>query len=476
MLSLSEIAEATGGDWRNREEAEINGFSIDSRTVSPGDFFITLPGDTTDGEAHLDEGFDRGAVGALVGFKLDDPAFPNLIGVDDRESGFLKMASYYRSRFSVPIVGITGSWGKTTTKEVIASILSRTGTIHKSPGNFNTEYGLPLSLLRMNEETDFGVFELGLQYPGDIEVLSQVLKPTVGLITGIGRVHLKNFDGREQLAREKFRLTEGMEEGATVLLNGDSDFVGGDFMKVGLGEVKPVLYSVEGSAEVRYNAGDIELDGLNGISFSLATEWRGGPRTEKAIRLHSSLLSRANVYNALAGASLALEMGIEEDKIKDGVKVDPLSQRLEPIQFTGGSIINDTYNANPSAVRNALHLLADLDTSGKKILVLGDMLELGPRSSQLHRELAPDVRNSGTDLLLGFGRNVKFLCDELPAVDEEVERDETGPKARWFRGKGELQEYLRENIEGDDNVILVKGSRGMRMEEVVDYLTESGTE
>ncbi|MFW6049154.1 MAG: UDP-N-acetylmuramoyl-tripeptide--D-alanyl-D-alanine ligase [Candidatus Bipolaricaulota bacterium] len=469
MLSLQDIAHTTGGDWHNQERSEITGFSIDSRTISPGEFFITLPGERTDGEDHLEEAYSRGASGALVNSNLGDDRFPNLIGVSDRKSGLLNMATYYRTRFSITIVGITGSWGKTTTKEVIGSILSTVGVTHKSPGNFNTEYGLPLSLLNMDEDVDFGVFELGLQYPGDIGTLSKVLKPTIGLITGIGRVHLQNFRGRKHLAREKFRLAEGMEEGSTVLINEDSDLVDVHRLSNQLSDKRIVPYSVEGAGMARYRAREIDLMGLNGLSFTLRE--RGGGH--EPLRLKSHLLSKANVFNVLAGASVGLELGIGRRKVVAGVDIAPLPQRLQPIKFAGGTVLNDSYNANPSAIKNALHLLSTLETSGIKVVALGDMLELEPRAKQLHAGLATDVLASGADLLLGTGQNVKSLCDKLSSMNVGRKDLDSLPDTKWFRSKAKLQEHLGRSLEGDDNLVLVKGSRGMEMEKVVNYLTNS---
>lgn len=469
MLDLSQIENATGGCLVNHQASEVGGFSIDSRTITEGEFFIPLPGSRTDGHRFLRDAFEKGAAGALVNSKeYIDEDYSNLIVVEDTEQALLDMARCYRTSFDIPTVGVTGSWGKTTTKELIFSILSTEGRVHKSPGNYNTEYGLPLAILEMEEDVEFAVFELGLQYPGDLETLSKVLIPTHGLVTGAGRVHLENFHDVEEVAREKLKITEGMTPGSKVLINGDSSALRRESRnKEGFNFYK---YGIESERYHRYYASDLKIKGIQGLEFRLNLNKKKGDLPANTdlspLTLETELTSMANVYNALAAASLSLELGLERPSIMEGVHLEPLPQRLEPKPFARGTVIDDTYNANPAATRNALELLANL-RDGRKFFVFGDMMELGDESSRLHRDLATQVRSAGVGKVLAVGQFTKALVDELNTnTNDHV----SAPEAEWFESKDSLIERLEKVMRGEDNLILVKGSRSMEMEKVVDYL------
>jgi len=466
MFGPGELAEATQGRLFNCEDQKISGFSIDSRTLDEGEFFIPLPGSSTDGHYFLDEAFRKGAIGAFVSSEdyLSDE-FENLILVEDTEKALLQAAAAYRKNFEIPIIGVTGSWGKTTSKELLASILSRTGSVHRSPGNYNTEYGLPLALLEMPETTDYGVFELGLQYPDDVGKLSKVLSPTHGLITGVGKAHLEHFRGVEEIAREKLKLTEGMEEGSVLIINGDAGPLVEAAEKVGALCIKYGLRSSENA----YSATKLEASNLAGLSFSLKKLPGPGKGCNPTnLRLESGLHSRANVYNVLAAASLALEMGVSAEAVKQGVKISPLPQRLETKPFPGGTVIDDTYNANPAATRNALAFLSGLNVEGDKFFVMGDMMELGRESATYHEDLAPYVRSAGVQRTLGLGKFTKQLVFELNKGGSSA----GATAADWFREKSKLKNELASLIRDRGNAVLVKGSRDMKMEEIVQFLLE----
>ncbi|MBS3787054.1 UDP-N-acetylmuramoyl-tripeptide--D-alanyl-D-alanine ligase [Candidatus Bipolaricaulota bacterium] len=451
----------------NFNPRKIEGFSIDSRTLSGGDFFIPLPGSRTDGHKFLGEAFEKGASGAFVRSRdYIEPEFSNLVLVDDTESAFLNAAESYRSRFEVPVVGVTGSWGKTTTKELVASILSNSGKVHKSPGNYNTEYGLPLSLLEMEEDVDYGVFELGLQYPGDVERLSGTLSPTIGLITGVGKVHAENFQSVEEIAEEKLKLTKGMDPNSKILINGDSQVLlsaSGDEHSYEF-----VEYSTENPSR-NYYATDITIKGTDGVAF----RFNGGKncpamedkRDELSILLESSLNSRANVNNITGASALTLEIGICPSKVKKGVDISPLPQRLHPIRFSKGIVIDDTYNANPAATINALGFIGDIDPAERKFFVFGDMKELGGDAPDQHRKLAPYIDEAGVDRVLAVGKFTRYLVKEL-----ETKGNKFSTPGEWFESKAELMNSLGRVIREENNLVLVKGSRSMKMENFVDFL------
>jgi len=466
MLNLQAIAESTGGKILNPRDQHVSGFSLDSRDIKPGDFFITLPGNRTDGTKFLPEAFRKGASGALVDSTGYEGKFPNLIPVEDREQALLQMASFYRSNFSIPIVGITGSWGKTTTKELTASLLSEQASTYISPGNLNTEYGLPLSLLNMPEGVDFGVFELGLRLPGDIKTLSQILRPTIGVITGIGKVHLKNFKDNRHLAREKFQITEGMDQKPKLILNLDSEYVRRSNSKF-LNHNRSSYYSLQKREKASYVGKNVRIKGLDGIALKIVK--RNADRPSKSFHVSSKLLSKGNAYNLLAASSVGLELGISPNKIVKGCNLSPLPQRLNPIQFSKGYIIDDSYNSNPRALKNSLDLLKSITRKGQKTLILADMLELGQESEELHKNMAPFVIRSGADLILCTGRFSEALSEKVQRIAAQ-QGLEQNILSEWYPTKDELIRNLPALLESDHNIILVKGSRANKMEEIVQNL------
>ncbi|MBS3814406.1 MAG: UDP-N-acetylmuramoyl-tripeptide--D-alanyl-D-alanine ligase [Candidatus Bipolaricaulota bacterium] len=473
MLSVDEITRSTGGTLCQPRDREVKGYSIDTRTINEGDFFIPLPGSRTDGHKFLDEAFAKGASGAIANSRnyLGDDYY-NLVVVDDTEKALLQMAKFYRNSFHIPTIGVTGSWGKTTTKELISSILSIEGSVHKSPGNYNTEYGLPLAILEMDEEVEFAVFELGLQYPGDLETLSQALSPTHGLITGAGKVHLGNFSGVDEVASEKLKITKGMERNSKILINGDSSPL--HRKSGGIPGFNFIKYGLENESRCKYYASDVKVLGTAGLKFSLNRSMAEGLLNDDIfpLLLETELNSAANVYNVLAAASLALELDVESSSVKQGVRFEPLPQRMQPKSFPKGTIIDDTYNANPAATRNALEYLSTLKADGKKIFVFGDMMELGDEALGLHRNLANSVMDAGVDRVLAVGEFTGALVEEL---SKQGDKPVSCPVAEWFESKESLVSKLGRVLEGKDNLVLVKGSRGMEMEKVVDFLTSDSS-
>ncbi|MBS3792184.1 UDP-N-acetylmuramoyl-tripeptide--D-alanyl-D-alanine ligase [Candidatus Bipolaricaulota bacterium] len=465
MFNIEDLTEATGGKLIDFVPREIEGFSIDTRNLTEGEFFIPLPGSRTDGHKFLEEAFEKGASGAFIRSRdYVEPEFFNLVIVDDTEAALLNAAKRYRSRFDVPVAGVTGSWGKTTTKELIASILSKSGKVHKSPGNYNTEYGLPLSLLEMKRDVDYGVFELGLQYPGDVGRLSEVLSPTIGLITGVGKVHAEHFQSIREIAEEKLKLTKGMEPCSKILINGDSET-----LLAGAKDVPDYEFIEYGAKETekKYTARDIMIRGTDGVAFQL-NSGRNRPALDDKLgdlnfRLESGLNSRANVSNIVGASALALEMGISSTDVKKGVNINPLPQRLDPIEFSGGKVIDDTYNANPAATINALEFIGEIESAERKFFVFGDMKELGKNALDDHKELASYIKEAGINYLLAIGELTEALVKDL---------DVKSTQAEWFESRDGLKRRLNKLIGKYDNLVLVKGSRSMEMEYFVSFLTE----
>jgi len=470
-LQPAEIAELAEGTLINEAPLEVTGFSLDSRELTRGQFFVALRGSNVDGHRFVPEAFQKGASGALISDEsYSEDRFPNVVLVEDVERSLSLLASRYRASFEIPLIGITGSYGKTTTKELLFSCLDQLGRAYRSPGNYNTEYGLPLSLLEMDPEVDYGVFELGLSHPGDMERLSRILRPSTGIVTGLGPAHLGNFRDLTHLAEEKLKMREEMDLQAPLIVNGDSLASlnkGEEMVSKIKGEGRPLfLYGLEGRAEgfdfdYDYSIREIRPKGVKGTAFEILTP-------EGAFTVRTSLLGRSSAYNALAAVVTALQLCPSSSlaDFSEGLRIDPLPGRLRPYYFAQGVVLDDTYNANPPATRNSLALLKEIP-AGRKLLVMGDMLELGERAKELHRSLSPSVLEAGVEGIYCYGQLSFHLFEQL--------RDKPRLSAKHFRDKTALIADLKDDLKnsgGGDQAVLVKGSRKMKMEEVVQALLE----
>ncbi|MFP4646180.1 MAG: UDP-N-acetylmuramoyl-tripeptide--D-alanyl-D-alanine ligase [Candidatus Acetothermia bacterium] len=456
MLSLSRFPQATGGQFFNRTPTRLTGVSIDSRTLKKGNFFVALKGNTTDGHRYLEEVFQKGASGAMISdrdhLKED---FPNLLLVPDTEQGLLDLAAHYRSDIDSPLVAVTGSWGKTTTKELITYLLNCRSSAYGSPGNYNTEYGLPLSLLHMPEDSNFGVFELGTRFPGDIPRLSNILSPTLAVITGIGKVHLEQFEDHSALVKEKLGITSGMSEGSSILVNGEGDILRDSSItahnRLFFGQAN------ESASHLDYIGDHVRLKGLDGSSF----RFREGSRSR---HFELRLLGRANVTNAVAALGTVRELEQPLNQLPPRLDLPPLDHRLDPIQTSFGTILDDSYNSNPTAAKVALDLLGQCNPRGRKVAVLGDMLELGEGREDAHRQLVPHLTSANVDVVYTFGSLASVIHREIQ------NRDLESILSQSFQDRGELVKQLKSDLRGKYNLVLIKGSRSLRMEKIVGEL------
>lgn len=450
-LSIDWIAWVTGGKLQRYRHASIASFSIDSRTLRPGEFFIALKGERTDGHLFLKEAFRRGASGALVSRDIElEEGFYNIIRVEDTKAALQELARAYRDRFDIPIIGITGSSGKTTTKELLFAILTERFRAYRSPGNYNTEIGLPLAILGMPVESEVGVFELGLQRPGELGLLAEILKPTLGIITTIGDAHLGFFRDREELAENKWELIAQLPRDGPAVLNFDSPHLR---RRIGpLGHDCVISFGI--GNEVDYRAVEIDDTRLEGLRFTLDSP-QGG------FRIESRLLGRFNIYNILAAAAAALELGASPEDVREAVaRFHPLPHRMGLQRSLVGLIIDDSYNANPSSTKEALATLARLRTDRRKVFVFGGMLELGGRAVEAHREIAEVIDGLRLDMVFTLGE----LAGETGRVlvgwgwEEQVLMTDD---------KDKLREALISRLVDDRNLILVKGSRAMELDRLV---------
>ncbi len=437
------------------EKMDIKGFSIDSRTVRRGELFIAIKGDRFDGHDFVEEAIKKGAWGAVVERSTLEKKFgilggiKNIFPVEDTLFSLQEIAMAHRKRFSVPLVGITGSNGKTTTKEMVAGILKEKGPVLKNEGNLNNHIGVPLTLLKMNGSHRSAVIEMGMSAPGEIEALTRIAGPDIGIITNIGPAHLEFLGGMDNVAHAKGELLATMNQQGTAVLNADDRYFEMLKNKFG-GAVRS--FGTETKADV--TARDIR-QGKDFTDFTLCT---GGRST--GVRLRA--VGRHNVSNALAAAAAALAAGVSLDSVKIGLEdFVPIHLRSELKLIKGRTVLADCYNANPGSVRAALDTLVTLRSGRKTVAVLGDMLELGDFSSEAHRDAGAAAARLGVDVLIVVGSFARFTA--------EGARQAGMPAARVFEAATTAQAaaLLREQSKNGD-AVLVKGSRGMKMEAILE--------
>ena len=435
--------------------SQARGVSTDSRTVQKGNLFVALAGPHFDGRAFLAQAFERGAVGALIfgPWSIDSKPAPGIIiEVDDTLRALGDLARLWREPFSLPLVGITGSNGKTTTKEMLAGILEPSGPTLKNPGNLNNLIGLPLTLLGLGPEHRFAVLEMGMNRSGEIRRLSAIAAPTVGLITNIGPAHLEGLGSLEAISRAKGELFEALSQRDWAVINQDDPRILELSTRC---RSQKITFGLDSRAEVR--AEEVRLDST-GLVFRLCAQ---GQRRE--IRL--PLPGRHNVGNALAAAAAALILGFSLDRIQGGLEgFSPPDHRLQIRPGKRGAhLIDDSYNANPASLQAALTTFQSLRQDRRGGLVLGDMLELGGSSQTAHQELGTRIGGLGVDYLVTIGQYTPAL------MAEALKGNRPPAKAVHCSSPTEVLEQLDRLIQADDWV-LIKGSHGMALETIAAAL------
>ncbi|MDH3959788.1 MAG: UDP-N-acetylmuramoyl-tripeptide--D-alanyl-D-alanine ligase [Desulfuromonadales bacterium] len=450
-MDVRTIAEITGGHlMQNGASVELQGFSTDSRSLQPGELFIPLRGDNFDGHDYMNQAIQNGAAACLSEEMIGGLLVP-VIKVNNTLRALGDLAAAMRRQFAGPVVGITGTSGKTTCKEMLAAILESTGPGLKSAGNFNNLIGVPLTLFDLQPEHRWAVVEMGMSERGEISRLAEIARPNIGMITNVGAGHLENFDGISGVARAKGELFIGLPSDGVALINADDPEV--LQLPVANG-VRRVLFGTVSEVDVKAE----NIAGHNGsVSFDLVVEGE----VKKVVL---PLPGRHNVANALAAAAAAYVIGVGLEQIVSGLQAfKPCPGRMELFVLTEDIVVlDDSYNANPLSVHAALDALHDLGSAGRRIAVLGDMLELGPTGPELHHHIGA-LAAERVDWLFTYG-----------ALAGEIARGavESGfPQERVFSATShdELAASLIEILHSGDRV-LVKGSRGMRMEKVIDAL------
>jgi UDP-N-acetylmuramoyl-tripeptide--D-alanyl-D-alanine ligase len=444
-LPLSKIEEFLGATGECELKDVAQGYSIDSRTIQRGELFFAVKGERLDGHDYVHQALERGAVSAVV--RKDQLArFPVktcLLGVDDTLVALQTLATAVRRVWGEPVVGVTGSAGKTTTKEAIAQVLSTRYKVLKSEGNFNNHFGLPLMLLKLQPEQDMAVIEMGMSHAGEIAALAKIAQPEIGVVTVVAPVHLEYFDSIAGIARAKYELIESLPHNGIAILNADDEYVsqfGRDF------KGKVVMYGTRHSADVR--AENIESRGAEGSVFDVVA---GGSR-ERATLL---LVGAHNINNALAAVAVGLERGITlAESVAALAKMAPSDKRGQVVQVGNIKVINDCYNSNPKALEAMVDALAVMPAK-RRIVVAGEMLELGPTGEKLHRCAGKHMADKHMDVLLGVRGLAQPMVEEAKSSGIRV--------AEFMATPEEAGEWLaRETKDGD--VVLLKASRGVKLE------------
>jgi len=440
-FNIQQVARALAIE-RMPAPAPIAGWSVDSRTISAGEFFFALRGPAHDGHDYVEAAFGRGAVGALVERPFEGRT--SALVVPDVQQGLEKLAAWARCQWDGQVVAVTGSAGKTTTKEIVAQLLSAAMTVGKTVGNLNNHVGLPLSILRLPPDARAAVLEIGMNHAGEIRRLAAIARPSVGIVTNVGLAHAEFFDSPEGVALAKRELIEALPKDGTAVLNADDPRV------VRFREVHPgpvITYAIENEADVRPERIDFTPEG---VRFSLS-----------AVEFESCLAGRHNAMNILAGIAAARAFGIQPERLRDAVRaLAPGKMRGERFTHAGMTILNDCYNSNPEAARSMLDVLR-ATPARRRIAVLGEMLELGRWSEPLHRDIGAYVAQCGIDMLVGIRGAACHMADEA------VRSGMAAGAAFFFEDPVEAGEFLRGAArEGD--AVLFKGSRGTHVERALE--------
>jgi UDP-N-acetylmuramoyl-tripeptide--D-alanyl-D-alanine ligase len=460
-FSLQDILDSTGGRLiRGYPGKVFRGISIDSRTIEEGDLFIALKGIRFDGHQFVKEAMEKGGEGVIAENEslsqndIHETRGKAVIGVGDTLRALGDIARFWREKHPIPLIAVAGSNGKTTTKEIIGTLLEGSFRVLKTWGNRNNLVGLPLTLLDLCPEHSMAVVEMGMNVKGEIERMTEIANPDVGLITNIGEVHLEGLGTFEELLKAKRELWGTMRPDGVIVVNQDDVNV----MKCAEGYPGTrVSFGLEVPSDVM--AQKVRMEGGKEARFTLTL---GGEEVEVAF----PMMGISSVYNALAGTAVASVFGVQLKKIKERLEgVKPFPMRMEIIRLgNGATIINDAYNANPRSMELALKALSEVKEAERGIAVLGDMLELGQFSHEAHARIGEKVASLGVDLLFTLGESAEIIAKRarqagLNEVQITVSRDH-----------GELLFHLKKTIRRGD-WILVKGSRSMSMEKIVLGLT-----
>lgn len=450
-LTLKEIASLSNGKLNDQKFADIKigVISIDTRTLANGEMYMPIIGEKLDGHIFINQAFEKGAIASFSQYgKYDEKTDKPLIFVENTNEAFSLLAANYRQTLDAKIIAITGSNGKTTTKDVIASVLSSSMSVRKTIGNLNNEIGVPRSLLRLDKETDIGVIEMGTDGFGQITKLSQIAKPDIAIITNIGDSHLHQLLTKENVAGEKIHILDGLRDDGIFIYNHDDPYLRQVVESI---DIKQRVISFGQNGDVDYKIEPIS-------STNEGNSWKLNGKSYL-----TSLIGSHQIYNATVAIIIAELFGIDKLKVEKALeKKDITAMRSELLNCNGFDILNDSYKSNPQSLRSALDTLSILTGYTRKIAILGDMLELGQNEEELHRQIGREIDPNKVDFLLLYGPLSKYIAEEAVKrfPDKRVfytqSKDALIDKAKYLINKNCL--------------VLVKASRSLRLEEIVEAL------
>lgn len=460
-MTLENIEKACGGRYIGTEaekKTEVLGVVIDSRQVESGYLFVAIPGEKVDGHKFIPDVFAKGAAAVLSEQQLEDPAGPYIL-VESTTKALRDLAEYYRKSLDIKVVGITGSVGKTSTKEMIASVLSEKYRVLKTEGNYNNEIGLPLTIFKIRAEHEVAVLEMGISEFGEMHRLATMANPDICVITNIGLCHLENLKTRDGILKAKTESFAHLKKDGIAILNGDDDKLSTVRQ---VGDKEPVFYGMEEKMEYRVDAKKsvyatgVENLGLYGMQARIHT-----PEGERDVRI--PIPGEHNVYNALAATAVGLSLGLSLDQISSGIlKAKTIGGRTNLLNTGSMTVIDDCYNANPVSMKTSIDVLATVE--GRKIAVLGDMGELGENEKKLHYEVGEYLAKKEIDVLFCAGE----LSEEIAKA---AQKESKTCEVYYFKTRDALLEQLLPFLKKGDTV-LVKASHFMEYPKIVKALTD----
>ena len=437
---------------------KFQGVSINTRTLKPGELFFCLRGERFDSHEFLNDAIEKKAVGVVISDRaklkesLAQQAGLFAVAVPDTLHALQELAGYHRDQFTVHMIGVTGTNGKSTTKEMIASVVKMQYPTLKTEGNLNNHIGLPLTLLGLKKSHEAAVVEMGMSAAGEIKRLAEIAKPKIGIITNISQAHMIQLKTLKDIQAAKGELFQSLSKESTAIVNADDPLVYELAEKLRAGVI---TFGINNPADVR--ATDIRPSERSGYDFTLNV-------LDKEIPVHLPFLGRFNIYNALAAAAVGHALDISPGLIKTGLGVEhKLSQRGEAVRYGDIEVLNDTYNANPQSMREAMQILKEHTAEGRKFLVIGDMLELGDGEQSAHQQLGSEAAGHGFDFLITVGELAGLAGNA--AVESGMEKD----RVHCFDSHQTATEFLKATTQSGD-CLLFKGSRGSHMETVLEGL------
>ncbi len=464
IITTEEIIEATGGDLLCGNPTDsFSGVSIDSRTIEAGEIFFALRGPNFDGHDFLDDVLSKG-FGVVIDSGYRPPHEGNIIiRVENTLKALQDLAHYLRIRRKIPVVAITGSNGKTTTKEMTCAILSKRFKVLKNEGNLNNYIGLPLSLTRLSPDDDVAVLELGMNSAGEIRKLCDIASPSHGIVTNIGSAHIGNFGGVDEIRNEKLEILNGLTH---IVLNGDDDSLMEGYdtaVKSGKCDAELTTFSIKSDSGVKAE---------NVSAFDSGSNFTLKLNNGESVAITLNINGLFNIYNALAASAVCISLGMTVEEIKTALEsYRAFPMRFEVIKANNIAIINDSYNANPSSTEESLKELVRMGSNRRTVAFLGDMFELGEFSEREHKALGKTIAGLGVGVFVSVGELMGIAADEIRKNAKTA--DSGMPEVHEFKTADEACGRLNDIVK-DGDVVLIKGSRAMGMEKIAEILGGKG--